>query len=181
MEIDDLAAINQQALILTIRALRAEDTRVLNELGLIDLDNQLVQQLKGLAVDHLANMPHFRGSLCQVKIDHKALRMCLGFVKNKTDEEDLVSRAIRGGMRQPMLEKLKGVGRREYNTRRERMGLPEHTKGRIESLSEENEILVLRTWETLKHIPDLLERLVVLHEETGIPLDQAFAAIRQFS
>ena len=58
------------------------------------------------------------------------------------------------------------------------MGLPEHSKGRIENLSEEDEIKVLRTWKSLESITDPLERWLKLHEITGIQLDRAWLVVR---
>ncbi len=180
-QFSNIQFLNQQALIIAAQALQQDDTRLLAQLGLLNIDEPLASKLKKLSVDQLSAINGFKGSLTQVCIDKDALKLCLGFVENKTREDDLINRAILAGLRHPMLEKLKGISRREYNARRERLNLPEHQKGRIEVLNEEDELNVLRTWDELEEFNDPLERYLALHEKTGISLDRAWICIRELT
>lgn len=176
-----LTFINQQILLAAADALRSQDAYLLSQLGLNSIDPNTAEQLRRVSADRIACLNDFRGSLLDVRLNTQNLRMFLGFANDKVSEDDQINAAIRAGMRQPMLEEIKGIGRREFASRREKMGLPEHTRGRIEVLNEEDELLVLRTWEKLKSVDDLLERYLKLHELTGISLDQAYTTIKQLA
>jgi hypothetical protein len=173
--------LNQQAIILAVQALQHDDEKLLGQLGLTELDDALAQQLKALNIDHLNCTNNFRGSLLQLKFDPRQLNLFMSMALEKTREDDQINKAIRAGLRQPMLEEIKGVTRREFASRRQRMSLPEHNKGRIENLSEEDELLVLRMWQNLKEVVDPLTRLLSLHQATGISLDRAWITIKQFA
>lgn len=173
------SAINQQAVILAVQAVQKDDYRLLTQFGLTGLDVELTQQLKNLNVDSLSSINDFRGSLLQLKFDARQLRVFIKMAQEKSREDDQINKAIRAGIRQPTLEELKGTSRREFTARRVRMGLPDQSKGRIENLSEEDELLVLRTWSKLSSIDDPLGRLLALFDETKISLDRAWITIRQ--
>lgn len=174
-----LTLINQHYLLAAANALRTQDVLLIEQLGLSSIDELTAEQLRSVSVDKLSCLGNFRGMFLDVRLNPNMLRMFLGFASDKVGEDDLIARAIRAGMRQPMLEELKGIGRREFTARRERMGLPDHARGRIENLSEDQELTVLRTWSTLSHLSDPLERYLELHRLTGIRLDQAFTTIKQ--
>lgn len=174
----DIRVLNQQALLLAVEALRNNDQRLINQLGLDGADESLARKLRDLNASNFTIVQDFRGTLLQVKFDTRQLQLFVDLASTKTNEDDQVNQAIRAGLRQPMLEELKGTTRREYTTRRTLMGLPEHSKGRIENLSEEDEIKVLRTWKSLESIADPLERWLKLHEITGIQLDRAWLVVR---
>lgn len=173
------SVLNQQAIILAVQAIQRDDIKLLNQFGLSELDGDLARQLKDLNVDHLTCINDFRGSLLSFQFDDRQLRIFVTMALEKTREDDQINKAIRAGIRQPLLEELKGITRREFSARRERMHLPDHNKGRIENLTEDDEIRVLRSWSALNNISDPLERLLILHEETQISLDRAWVAIKQ--
>lgn len=174
----DIRVLNQQVLLLAVEALRNNDQRLISQLGLDGADESLARQLRELNASKFTIVQDFRGTLVQVKFDTRQLQLFVELASSKTNEDDQVNQAIRAGLRQPMLEELKGITRREYTSRRTLMGLPEHSKGRIENLSEEDEIKVLRTWKSLESIADPLERWLTLHEVTGIQLDRAWLVVR---
>jgi hypothetical protein len=176
-----LTFINQQFLLAAADALRSQDAFLIDQLGLSSIDESTANQLRHVSVDRLACLNNFRGALLDVRLNTQNLRMFLGFANDKVCEDDQVNNAIRAGIRQPMLEELKGIGRREFSARRERMGLPEHTRGRIEVLNEADELLILRTWNKLDEFDDLLERYLELHRLTGISLDQAYTTVKQLA
>lgn len=173
--------LNQQAIILAVQALQHDDEKLLGQLGLTELDDSLAQKLKELNIDHLNCTNSFRGSLLQLKFDPRQLSIFMGMALEKTREDDQINKAIRAGLRQPMLEEIKGITRREFASRRQRMGLAVHSKGRIENLNEEDELLVLNTWQKLTAIADPLTRLLSLHQATNISLDRAWVTIKQFA
>jgi hypothetical protein len=174
----DIRVLNQQALLLAVEALRNNDQRLITQLGLDGANESLARQLRELNASNFTVVQDFRGTLVQVKFDTRQLQLFVELASSKTNEDDQVNQAIRAGLRQPMLEELKGTTRREYTSRRTLMGLPEHSKGRIENLSEEDEIRVLRTWKSLESVSDPLERWLKLHELTGIQLDRAWLVVR---
>lgn len=176
-----LIFINQQILLAAADALRSQDAHLLSQLGLSKIDQATADQLRQVSVDRLACLNDFRGSLLDVRLNTQNLRMFLGFANGKVSEDDQINAAIRAGLRQPMLEEIKGIGRREFAHRREQMGLPEYTRGRIEVLNEEDELSVLKAWKQLETIHDLLDRYLQLHQLTGISLDQAYITIKQLA
>lgn len=176
-----MTLINQQYLLAAADALRNQDAFLIAQLGLANIDQITAEKLKSVSIDRLSCLTNFRGTLLDVHVNVHNLAMFLGFANGKIVEDDLITQAIRAGMRQPMLEELKGIGRREFTARRSRMGLPDHTRGRIEMLNEEQELLVLKTWNQLAGITDPLERYLALHSATGIELDQAYTTIKQLA
>ncbi len=175
-----LGVLNQQAIILAVQAIQTDDAKLLSQFGLTELDEEMARQLKELNIEHLNCTHAFRGSLFQVRFDVRQLRNYLKMASEKTREDDQINKAIRAGMRQPMLEMMKGITRRDFAARRQRMGLPEHSKGRIEGLCEEDELAVLTAWAKLKNDQtDPLERLLTLYDKTGISLDRAWVVINQ--
>ena len=175
------SSINQQALIVAAEALRSDDVSTLSELGLDDLTEALAMKLKQLTLQEITCTGEFRAPIARVSIDRRNIELFINYAAGKTAEDALVSKAIKGGIRQSQLETLKGTSRREYDERRKRLGLQEHTKGRIEQLNEEDEFLVIREWEKLKDILDPLSKLVELHERTQIRIDSAWVALNQHS
>ena len=171
--------INQQILLAAADALRSQDALLLSQLGLAAIDQITADQLRRVSVDRLACLNDFRGLLLDVRLNTQNLQMFLGFANGKVSEDDQINAAIQAGLRQPMLEELKGIGRREFANRREHLGLPEHARGRIEVLNEEDELTVLRTWKKLEAISDQLDRYLQLYQHTGISLDQAYTTIKQ--
>lgn len=181
MSTNVFGVLNQQAIILAVKALQHDDETLLNQFGLTELESDLACQLKELSIDHLNCTNSFRGSLLQLKFDPRQLKLFINMAIEKTREDDQINRAIRAGLRQPMLEEIKGVSRREFATRRQRMGLPEHTKGRIENLGEDDELLVLRAWARLNTIADPLTKYLALFDETNISLDRAWATLKELA
>lgn len=176
---DQIQSLNQQALVLAVEAIRNEDAALLAQLGLSDIDEPLFEKLKYINISTLTCTRDFRGQLVKVKFDPRQLDLFLSMALSKTEEDEQISKAIRAGLRQPMLEELKGVSRREYTNRRLRMGLPDHSKGRIENLDEEDELVVLQAWKRLENIDSLFDRYLALFDETQISLDRAWLVIKE--
>jgi len=173
--------LNQVVMLAAAEALRSNNREMIYELGLQSLDRIATEELKQLTADRINCVHAFKGSLAKVSVDTNQLGIFLNFSKTKTDEEDLIDKAILAGLRQCMLEELKGITRREFTVRREQLGIPEHKPGRIEVLSEADEIKVLRVWNGLDSIRDPLVRLLSLYEKTGISLDRAYTTIKQLA
>ena len=169
--------LGQLVLLAAADAFRNMDQRLIEELGLGGLDNETVAKIKSITTDKIAYLPVFKGSLGHLKIDPNGLRLFLGLADIKVTEDELINAAIRGGMRLYMLETLKGISRRDYEARMKRMNMPEFPRGRLGALTEEQELLVVRTWQKLEHIRDPLLRYVTLHEQTGVCLAQSFSLL----
>lgn len=176
--VPNIFIINQQAIMLAVSAIQRDDARTLEQMGLAEIDSELARQLKELQMDHLSCLVDFRGSLLHCQIDKRQLKMFVNMASEKTREDDQINKAIRAGIRQPVLEELKGVTRRDFTGRRERMEIPEHSKGRIENLNEDDEISVLRAWTKHQLIEDPLTRLLAVYDDTQISLDRAWIAIK---
>ncbi len=170
--------INQAAILAAANALRSNDIELIHQLGLETLDKPTAEKIKLITADHLICINSFKGSLLKMLVDPKQIKLFLDFAKNKTEDEDLVDKAILAGLRQPALEELKAISRREYSIRRERLGLPEAKAGRPETLTEANELMVLRAWNQLNNVADPLERLLAVYEQTRISLDSAYLSIK---
>lgn len=173
--------LNQQALVLAAEALRNDDASLLDQLGLGDIEESTFAKLRSINISALSCTREFRGQLLHVKFDARQLGLFLNMASSKSEEDELINRSIKAGLRQPMLEELKGISRRDYANRRMRMGLPDHSKGRIENLNEEDELIVLQVWRDLKDIEDPLERYLALFDHTQVSLDRAWLVIKEHS
>lgn len=172
-----LSGLNQQAILLAIHALQQDDVTVIAQLGLSGLADDAIKKLKSLTAQEILVVSDFRGQLAEIRIIPRMLENFLSLANSKTHDDQLIDEAILAGMRQPVLQTLKGVTRREFTTRRTRLNLPENPRGRIENLGEDDEMRVLRAWQKHANINDPLERYVQLYRDTQIPLDQAYLSI----
>jgi hypothetical protein len=170
--------INQQALISAADALRRDDHDLIEALGLNDMSASVAHKLKNLTLVEIACAHEFRAPILRIEFDLKATEWFLNFAANKSQEDELINRAIAAGMRHGQLYELKGVARRDFDQRRQRLGLTELSKGPVQSLNEDDELTVLREWKRLQSIADLLTRYVELHERTGVGLDRAWICIK---
>lgn len=172
--------INRAAIILAVEAFRSNDELILSQLGLNNLDSSTIDSLRNMSINHLACTQDFRGLLVNMNFDSRQVGLFISLASRRTQEDEQIDKLIRYGMRQGMLEHLKGVTRREFDSRRTRLQLPANARGRIETLCESDELLVLRSWQSLSlKIDDLLQRYIALHEDTLVSLDRACLTIQQ--
>ncbi|HMW71300.1 MAG TPA: STY4526/YPO1902 family pathogenicity island replication protein [Cellvibrionaceae bacterium] len=182
MRTDFYNLFNQQVLYLAVSALKADNEKLIAHLGLSRMAEDTRQQISNLSLSQLVHVADFRGLLAEVRFNESQLINYLKMAASKTVEDQLIDEAIVGGMRQPMLQTLKGISRREFNSRREKLGVSETGRGRIGNLDldEDEELKVIKVWQELIHkTDDMLERYVLLHRETGLPLDKAQNTIQQ--
>jgi Protein of unknown function (DUF2857) len=172
-----LNGLNQQAILLAISALQTDDLNIIAQLGLGGLADEAIKKLKALTAKEILVASDFRGQLAEIRINPRMMENFLSMASSKTHEDELIDEAIAAGMRQPVLQDLKGVTRREFTTRRTRLHLPENPRGRIENLDEDDEMRVLRSWQKHAHVRDVLERYVHVFRDTQVPLDQAYLSI----
>jgi hypothetical protein len=175
------AMLNQQALIAAADAIRSDDHKMIEALGLEDIPERVALKLKNMTMSDIAYAREFRGQIMSIRIDPSIAELYLDFASNKAREDDLITAAIMGGIRQSHLEQIKGVSRRDYEARRKRLGLSEHPRGRVYTLSEDDELRVLKTWQELEPIEDLLARYVELYNRTQIRIDSAWITVNQFA
>lgn len=169
--------INRHALLAIVEALRNDDVRVLEQFGLSGIDEELADSIRNLSLAELSCLSDFRVQIAQITFDLRSLALFLKFAAGKSYEDYLISKAIRLGIRQHQLEQLKGTTRREFDERRRRIGIAEHSRGRIVHLNEKDEQILFRAWDKHKSITDTLDRYVTVSEETGIPIDRAWATL----
>jgi hypothetical protein len=168
---------NRQMLLLAHAAIKHEDAELMKTLGLDRVNETLKSSLRDITVSQLQQAVSFRGLLAEVRYNDTALRNFVAMSSNKQAEDDLVKESIIAGIRQPQLQQLKGIGRRDYDKLRAKLGVPERPRGPIERLDDEQEALVYRAWRSSTSVRDKLERLIDVHRKTGVPLDQIHLAI----
>lgn len=168
---------NRQALILAHTALKSDDPRLIESLGLNELEANVRTAISNLNLSQLLLTDAFRGCLAEVRFNERQLRNYLGMARSKEQEESLINEAITAGIRQPQLQELKGVSRREFDLRRVRLSVPEKPRGPIEHLSEEEDLKVARAWMQTRDVVDPLERYLAVHRMTEVPLDQAISSV----
>ncbi len=179
MRTNMINGLNREALLLSVSALKNDDTHLINELGLQHLSEGVRLKIAKLSLHQVLVAADFRGALAEVKIVPRQMEYFINMATSKSEEDAMIDEAIASGMRQPVLQELKGTTRREYTARRTKLKLPENPRGRIENLSEDDELIVLRSWRKHADISDPLARYLAVHHETGIGLDRAYLAINQ--
>ncbi len=167
-------SLNREALLMAATAAQSADTRVLDQLG---VEPDAVPMLKHMKASDLDKLESFPTSLLEVRFNRHNMARLLQRINEEGESTDLVDRAIRGGIRQPQLNNLSGISRREFDQRCKMLGLPPKTPGRVNAFNERQEIQVDGCWKKLKELmgdqPDtLLTRLVETHDETGASIDQ---------
>ncbi len=172
-----LATLNREALYTAATAAQTSNYALLKKMG---VDEACYDMLRSITLRALDRMRDFPAPLVDVSFNSKALSNFLNHqVKEHTEESD-TDRSIRLGIRQPMLAKLTGISRRDYDQRKQALGLPPQERGRIESLTEAEELDALRQWEQMKEsrIGELC-KLCTLSESTGIGIDRLWNAIME--
>ena len=167
-------SLNREALLMAATAAQSADTRVLGQLGVEPDAVPLLKDMKASDLDKLENFP---ASLLEVRFNRHNMAQLLQRINDEGESTDLVDRAIRGGIRQPQINQLSGISRREFDQRCKMLGLTPKTPGRVNAFNERQEIQVDGCWKKLKELmgdgsDTLLERLVEAHEETGASIDQ---------
>ena len=167
-------SLNREALLMAATAAQSADVRVLEQLG---VEPDAVSLLKEMRASDLDKLESFPASLLEVRFNRHNMAQLLQRINDEGANTDLTDRAIRGGIRQPNLNKLNGISRREFDRRCQMLGLPSKTPGRVNALSERKEIEVDGFWKKLTetysdHSDTILERLVEAHELTGASIDQ---------
>lgn len=116
-----------------------------------------------------------------ITLDDKKLSQFLDRVIKDDIRSQLVDRAILLGIRQPALARIIGISRRDFDSRRAILGIPEIPPGRIQHLEERDSELLYRTIE--KHVPKnengvfllSLEAICTVSEKSGYRIAQIWS------
>lgn len=174
-----LYALNREAICVAASAAQRSDFNLLQRLG---IDEDCIPLLKSIGIHELDRLRDFQASVVDIHFNSQTLTQLLSHLQRETQQEALVDRAIRLGLRQPMLRALAGISRREFEQRRAMLKMPPGEPGRIESLNERDELRVLNLWLSLKKDePQLndLERLCRVAEETALSADRIWNAVME--
>ncbi len=167
-------SLNREALLMAATAAQSADTHVLGQLG---VEPEAIPLLKDMKASDLEKLESFPASLLEVRFNRHNITRLLQRISDEGHSIDLADRAIKGGIRQPALNQLCGISRREFDQRCEMLGVPLKTPGRVDSLTERKEIEVDGRWKSItedmgNHEETLLLRLIKTHEDTGTSIDQ---------
>ena len=172
-----LASLNREALYTAATAAQTSNFALLKKMGVEETCYDLLRSVTLRALDRMTDFP---APLVDVSFNGKALSYFLNHQELEHSEETDTDRAIRLGIRQPMLNALTGISRRDYDQRKQALGLPPQERGRIESLTESEELDALRQWEQLKNSNlSELRKLCSLSESTGIGIDRLWNTIME--
>lgn len=173
-----LYTLNREAVYMLAAAAQRSDYQFLDALGVDEACASLLQMVGIQELDRLQDLPT---SVVDLRFNSTTLRRSLVYLQRETAQERLIDRGIRLGLRQPMLRALTGMSRREYDQRRQALRMPAKEPGRVESLSESDEIKVLELWERLSRDEELslLERLCIVSERTHLSADRIWNAVME--
>ena len=173
-----LYPLNREAVCMLAAAAQRSDYRFLECLG---IEDECIPLLRTVGIHELDRLHDIPALVVEVKFNVDALTRTLRYLKRESVQEELIDRAIKLGLRQPMLRALTGISRREYDARRAALKLDPKEPGRIESLSERDEIRVLELWERLSEDSELsdLERLCLVAEQTSLSADRVWNAVME--
>lgn len=173
----NLEQLNRSVLLTIVDAAQNGQQQILEQMG---IDGETASQLRKLPLDSLNRGRSFRATIMDIKIHPKKFQLYLRHIATESDFEATIDHAVKLGFRQTMLYKLCGLSRRDYDIRRKAQGLPSHATGRIESLSEDEEIRVIEMWgqHSVKYAGDsILKRLVRIAESTGYRAEAIWNAL----
>ncbi len=162
-----------------LAALEAAHNFEFEALDLMGIDTATITQLQQLDLHSVVLSAKLPISVLEVRFNHNALNLMLQHGVKRSAWERLLNESIALGIRQPMLQQLCGMNRREFDQRRRSMGLPPPATGRISKLSEADEFAVVTCYHPLKNSPvdNPLTHLVNVSRETGISLDQVYTTL----
>ena len=177
---DHMRTLNREAIMTAVKAAKAGDAALLSQMGL--MDGRTITDLKALSLESLMMGDNFPGAIVDLRFNEHSLNLYIKHVTREGCREQLINEAISLGIRQQMLEQLTGIGRREFEQRRQILGAPKLSRGRVEHLSRAREEAVFDAWQALDEHDDnddALFKCVAISKRLGIRLDQVWSSIAQ--
>lgn len=118
------------------------------------------------------------GIVADPKFDAVAIDQLFGCLERRRRERLLQRRLILAGAGQPMMEELYGMRARDFIEIREELEIKGEGNGRCPNPDPDAERLLWRVWNATAHIGDLAERILRVHDDTGISARLIWAFIR---
>ncbi len=167
--------INRAVIDVVIDAMVEHDSRFISSLGISTETLELLKNLTATELQRLLN--GFGAQLINVSINDQAAALFRDHIQAESGNDDTLDQAIRLGARYNMLKELTGVSRQEYENRRSILKLNSPARGRIELLSEADEIRVWDAWQEADHHHPL-GRLCLVAGKTKIGIDQVWQTLQ---
>ena len=176
---DHMRTLSREAILTAVKAAKAGDAELLSLMGLDD--GETIANLRALSLESLMMGESFPGAIVDLRFNEDSLNLYIKHVTREGSREQLINEAIRLGIRQQMLEQLTGIGRREFEQRRQVLGAPRLSRGRVKHLSSAREEAVFDAWQALDEHDDVLFKCVAISKRLGIRLDQVWGSIAPLS
>lgn len=168
-----------QALVL----IREGDMRRARALGFNDAE---LQKLSRLRASEIETLVHEFPTVARFEVDHDAITAALRRLDREQDRGSLVDHCITLGASVQMLSTFFGLTPNDCSSRRTLLGVPSR-QGRLPMPDEAAEHDAWHRWQTISDDPsspgaaDDLRGMVVLAEETRLPLAVVWALIKQWT
>lgn len=172
-------ALFNQALIL----IREGDMRRARALGFND---QELQRLSRLQASQIEALIHEFPAVARFELDHQTFDAALRRIDRDQDRDVQVDQCITLGASVQMLSTFFGMTPNDCSSRRVLLGVPSR-QGRLPMPEEAVEHDAWNRWQTISHDPasvdavDDLRGMIVLAEETGLPLAVIWSLIKQWT
>ncbi len=139
----------------------------------LSVDIELVWQLRHQSSESLG----IENRRPLAMIDNEVLRQIVQLMCERCRDERQIDESLRLGARHAMLEAFTGMSREQFRERLKALGMLPKPRGRIELLSEKEEVDVQRCWHKLRGYQRReLGKLCAVSACTGLTLDRIWAS-----
>lgn len=151
-------------------------SEVLMTLGVKQNDIEL---LRNITVETKQRMRTFPSPIVDISLNSSRLAMMVEYAAKETSNDQKIDELVRMGASQPMLEEIAAVSREEFRERRKRIGIDARI-GRPQSLTD-REMGLVNDSISVHQGNDLVEMYYRVGLETGLPLSQIWAYVREMT
>lgn len=167
--------ISAQLLVPTLMAVAEAPESELRKMG---LDRETINLIRKLSVsDITVDAPRYAHNLLNVTVEADNLKTYIAHRLSQRCYESQLDDAISHGINYVQLNELTGIGRDEFRQRRQRQGMPPVPRGRVGSLTEQEEEVLYRSWVTWRSSFDndaKLQLLLRISEDTAISISRIY-------
>lgn len=163
--------------------IREGDMRRARSLGFSDEE---LQRLSRLRASEIESLVHEFPAVARFELDHATFEAALRRIDRDQDRDGTVDLCIRHGASVQMLMAFFGLTPNDCSVRRTLLGVPSR-QGRLPMPEEAVEHDAWHRWQTISEDPlspsaaDDIQGMLVLAEETGLPLAVIWALIKQWT
>ena len=166
-----------QTLLYIARLIANQEYEEVEELG---IRRDQADAIRGMTMEDLQKLSlKIRASVFTITAHPQMLDAALLMLKRQKQEDDIDMALVEAGARYEMMHELAGMTTEQYSKSRRCLGLKDG-RGRPHDPSDSEKEEVFVSWQLSADEPDLKQRYLKVHEETGIPIGSIWKLVQEW-